>query len=207
MNCRRVSNLLSAYIDAELTGFEMLDIRAHLDQCAPCRQEHQSLQETKRLLGSLALKTPRLELDALLHAEAQRAAQQHPLSRRWVPAWLTAAGRDSRSLLPLLPRPRPLAATAALSLAGLCLATAPLRDAPGGGASDDHLTAVLQTPDGMPQAQQAGYPAYTDHRWFVQPASLPLSDPTPLTWSSSAATPVGSGGGILTAANYQFPQR
>ena len=30
MNCGRVSNQLSAYIDRELTGTEMLQIRAHL---------------------------------------------------------------------------------------------------------------------------------------------------------------------------------
>ena len=53
MNCRRSSNLLSAYIDGELNGVEMLAVREHLGECAACRQEYESLRATKQLLCRL----------------------------------------------------------------------------------------------------------------------------------------------------------
>src|SRR5437667_11763584 len=53
MNCGRVSNQLSAYIDRELTGVEMLHIRRHLDDCDPCRSEYEALCRMKTLLGGL----------------------------------------------------------------------------------------------------------------------------------------------------------
>ena len=43
MNCGRVSNQLSAYLDRELTGTEMLQIRSHLTECDRCRSEHEAL--------------------------------------------------------------------------------------------------------------------------------------------------------------------
>lgn len=54
MNCRRINSLLSAYLDSELTGAEMLSVRDHLDRCDACREEYEALRETKRLVASLA---------------------------------------------------------------------------------------------------------------------------------------------------------
>lgn len=53
MNCRRIQSALSAYIDGELTGEEMLLIRRHLSDCEFCSDEYNSLQVVKKLLGSL----------------------------------------------------------------------------------------------------------------------------------------------------------
>jgi anti-sigma factor RsiW len=143
LNCRKVSGLLSAYLDQELTGEEMLSVRAHLDDCALCRSEYQSLSDTKHLLASLALQTPRAELEKLLLCDAERSARPWPARlvpervRDWfLVAWSSledaaAAEREAREYAaPAAPsgglRLRPLAATALLSLAGLCLATAKL---------------------------------------------------------------------------------
>jgi anti-sigma factor RsiW len=52
MHCGRVSNLLSAYIDRELAGAEMLPIRRHLDLCPGCAAEHEALRRVKSLLAS-----------------------------------------------------------------------------------------------------------------------------------------------------------
>src|SRR5438067_2181723 len=52
MHCGRISNLLSAYIDRELAGTEMLEIRRHLDHCAGCASEHEALRRMKALLSS-----------------------------------------------------------------------------------------------------------------------------------------------------------
>ena len=53
MNCGRVSNQLSAYVDRELTGAEMLHIRSHLGACESCRAEHEALYRMKMMLGRL----------------------------------------------------------------------------------------------------------------------------------------------------------
>jgi hypothetical protein len=127
LNCRRVNSLLSAYIDSELTGEEMLAIRAHLDICPPCRLEHQTLSETKRLVASLALKTPRAELERLLLDDLEEPVR--PVS---LPRFFTSVNQPVGGLAPVdvtegfRVRPRTLAVTAVLSLAGLWLASASL---------------------------------------------------------------------------------
>ena len=150
VNCRRVNSLLSAYLDAELTGVEMLEIRAHTDACASCRAEIESLRATKRLLSSLRSRVPRQEFEALLCSEAERAS--HPLYRfqsSWLLAW--------REGVVVFPRSRPLAATAALSLAGLLLATASLE------------TPRERAPRAALSEMTAAYPASA----FVYPTSSP----------------------------------
>ena len=61
MNCRHVVNLMSAYVDGELTGVEMLDIRAHLHDCADCREEYESVRFIKQTLAGLRTIAPRNE--------------------------------------------------------------------------------------------------------------------------------------------------
>jgi hypothetical protein len=126
LNCRKVNSLLSAYIDAELTGEEMHAVSNHLNCCPACRLEQESLQETKRLVASLALKAPREELESLLLIESERA--ESASSRLWSPVtmWLEEIRERAATVAALPIRPRPVAATAVFSLAGLWLATASL---------------------------------------------------------------------------------
>lgn len=126
MNCRRINSLLSAYIDRELTGAEMLEVRQHLRDCPACDLEHETLQDTKRLLNSLAQKMARPEMEALLLLQASRS--ENPV-RRWVPEWLTVWAENLRPL----PVPRvSSAAGVALAAAGLVVVTLPL-----GGTGDE----------------------------------------------------------------------
>lgn len=199
MNCRRVSNRLSAYLDAEMTGEEMLAIRRHLDECPSCRAEHQSLRDTKHLLSSLALRAPASGFERHLRAEVEREASRHPLIR-WMPAALNAdidtlsawfgSRRDSG---PVLPKGRSFATLAAISVAGVVFGTM-LRDATptrlfvsqtpapavvDGNMGTDlglHLITVEQNP---PQQQR---------RWpfgfgVQRRASLPIDDHAPFTSS------------------------
>jgi predicted anti-sigma-YlaC factor YlaD len=62
VNCRRTRSLLSAYIDSELTGQEMLLIRDHLSWCSTCQDERESLLQVKRLLSALPEHAPRPSL-------------------------------------------------------------------------------------------------------------------------------------------------
>ena len=74
MLCSRVQNLLSAYVDSELTGSETLQLRAHLRDCPACRAEHDELRLTKSLFGALAAKEPArpFSMDALLARQSAR---------------------------------------------------------------------------------------------------------------------------------------
>lgn len=58
MTCRNVRNKLSAYIDGELTGSEMLAIRSHIAQCPECDREERSQRAFKRLLGAMPCVEP-----------------------------------------------------------------------------------------------------------------------------------------------------
>lgn len=138
MNCRRVCGLLSAYLDAELALQEMDLISIHLRECPYCRGEHQSLLDTKRLLVSLAHRTPRTEIESLLRSEEDpRFAES-----------------GSSSFFRGVLRPKPLTATALLSLAGLWIASASL-DSPadgvasGSGAISSQLSAAAMPGFGM----------------------------------------------------------
>ena len=57
MNCKTAQNLLSAYIDGELSGGEMSRIRTHLFECDCCQHEETEL----RLLKDLLVGTPMIE--------------------------------------------------------------------------------------------------------------------------------------------------
>lgn len=59
MNCRHVVNLLSAYVDGELTGTEMLEIRRHVSTCSECADEYQAVLFTKRAVSRLETVAPR----------------------------------------------------------------------------------------------------------------------------------------------------
>ncbi len=153
LNCRKASSLLSAYIDRELTGAEMLDIRAHVEECEGCRAEQESLSHTKRLLSSLTYTTPRAELEQLLVVRAERVANPSFLDRIMPPEWSDAMLWRWEGIGNLAsPRLRPLAATALLSLAGLCLATArvnqPGDESPFGEAPSAQSFAVYVGPTG-----------------------------------------------------------
>lgn len=136
MNCRRVSNLLSAYVDKELAGAEMLEIRAHLSRCSHCQNEHDQLQQTKQLLGALALRAPRdparyeaLLLRTITEQEVRQSRTSSLLG--WLPD-LFGMNRMNRSQQhggstagPLIApgRLRTAGVAFALSLAGLLVAT------------------------------------------------------------------------------------
>jgi anti-sigma factor RsiW len=59
MNCHRVVNLMSAFVDGELTGAEMLAIRRHITQCPDCSEEYESLKMTKLAVARLRTVVPR----------------------------------------------------------------------------------------------------------------------------------------------------
>lgn len=52
MNCQKAGDLLSAYIDGELTGRHCEALEAHVGHCAGCREELETLRSTIALLAA-----------------------------------------------------------------------------------------------------------------------------------------------------------
>jgi anti-sigma factor RsiW len=57
---------MSAYVDGELTGVEMLDIRRHLTECSECEKEYQAVLFTKQAVSRLISVEPRKDFVAML---------------------------------------------------------------------------------------------------------------------------------------------
>lgn len=82
MNCHKVQSLVSAYVDGELGGHEMLAIRQHLAECEECAAEYESLLSLKRMFGRLQPKHPRIDLATRICNELDRLYQ--PTHERWL---------------------------------------------------------------------------------------------------------------------------
>jgi anti-sigma factor RsiW len=92
MNCERMSTLLNAYADHELTGHEMQEVRCHLRACPACREELAQMESVKRLVGRLAVEESSVSLAEL----RARVFEPTPARRRvrsavWLGAGLAAA--------------------------------------------------------------------------------------------------------------------
>lgn len=82
MNCRKVQSLISAYVDSELAGVEMLAVRQHLSDCPECSAEFEALLRVKRAYGRLSPRTPspalairiQQELDHVSHPRQEHVA-------------------------------------------------------------------------------------------------------------------------------------
>lgn len=79
-------NLISAYIDGELTGAEMLCIRRHLSECVECAREYESMLGLKEAMARLRTVLPRRDFvtDVFAKLQAQQTERRGRLS-----AWMT----------------------------------------------------------------------------------------------------------------------
>jgi len=78
MNCKSVQNHLSAYLDRELGGDELLQIRAHMSVCRDCRSEADGLRALKSLLGGIHCPEPPENLAERLTANMLRQRLDEP---------------------------------------------------------------------------------------------------------------------------------
>jgi predicted anti-sigma-YlaC factor YlaD len=76
-NCFRVKGLLSAYLDRELSGEEMLLLRDHLGTCTECSLEFDELRRIKSAL----IQMPEIEVspDLLARMQTQVFATAEPV--------------------------------------------------------------------------------------------------------------------------------
>ena len=148
MNCRQTRDLTSAYLDQELTGRQMLDIRAHLADCEACAQEWREICEVRRLMRSLV---PRLPDDAAHQQLIARLDQEALLEKgagalttfvlRWLPPmnWEGAV-----AALDVRPRGRRLASALALSSVAILVAAAPFAPSTGDAVGRTTVPASVQ---------------------------------------------------------------
>jgi len=107
MTCRHVHARLSAYLDRELVGHQMLAIERHLRECRSCAQELESLRFVKARLGSLADPEVPAGLQERVRAKVFGAP---PVPVRtgwwsWRPTLVAAAGLAGIVLAVLISRP------------------------------------------------------------------------------------------------------
>ena len=91
MNCKAVQTKLSAYLDRELPGEELMAIRTHLHDCSSCHAEEQALRSLKSILCSARTPEPPADLAERLTAAVFADRQPAPEPRGFrIPAFTFA---------------------------------------------------------------------------------------------------------------------
>lgn len=75
MNCHRARQLISPYLDQQLTGREMLALQQHFSECASCEAERHSIRQVKMLLRGLHPARPRPDLTGMIAVRLSDAEQ------------------------------------------------------------------------------------------------------------------------------------
>lgn len=81
MNCEMLQSRLSAYLDGELSGRDMLAIRSHIHQCPECAQVLEIERMTKEALSGIPTIEPPADFEERLIAKVM--AQPTRSSRTW----------------------------------------------------------------------------------------------------------------------------
>jgi hypothetical protein len=111
VNCRRARQLISSYIDYQLTGQQMLEIQQHLHDCPECVREYYTLRQVKVLVRALHEQTPCPTLSTRItaHLDQELISPRRDFAFNWQ--------RPQRG--------RRLATALALSCIGILIAAAP----------------------------------------------------------------------------------
>ena len=84
MNCHQARQLISPFLDHQLSGREMLALQDHFAVCASCERERQSIRQVKMLLRGL--RDPRLPRDFsqnFSQTVALRLEQPQGMAHEW----------------------------------------------------------------------------------------------------------------------------
>lgn len=75
MNCHRARQLISPYLDQQLTGRDMLALQEHFAECTSCEAERCSIRQVKMLLRALHEPRPRADLPEAIALRLSEAEQ------------------------------------------------------------------------------------------------------------------------------------
>jgi len=78
MNCKAVQSRLSAFLDRELIGEELFELRAHLSNCDDCAAEETALRQLKQMLGGMSAPEPSPDLADRLCANVLKTRVEQP---------------------------------------------------------------------------------------------------------------------------------
>jgi len=106
LNCHRARQLISPFLDQQLTGREMLVLQQHFSECASCEAERHSIRQVKALLRALHQPRPRPDLPGAISMRLAEAEQ---------PVWRVLSLTVTSSWPPRPQRGRRLATALALS--------------------------------------------------------------------------------------------
>src|SRR5437879_250467 len=99
MKCDRVLDLLSDYLDGELSPAAVLGVQSHLRRCEPCEAEHQALRRTVQMVSLFGRQSIPVDCRAAVMARLSEEAAPvvrdawAPLSNLWrlgipaMPSW------------------------------------------------------------------------------------------------------------------------
>ena len=90
MTCKCVSQKIDSYLDGELCGTEMIEIRSHLHRCHACAEEAESLRSLKSALSRLACCEPPEDLECRLVMAVKEASRPVLSNRRPSFVWGSA---------------------------------------------------------------------------------------------------------------------
>jgi hypothetical protein len=80
MRCTEARPLFSSYLDRAVSGTEMHDIFAHLEQCAECQKEYALLENTRLLVSSLGRRQPPSDLALKIRVAISSTRARNSLS-------------------------------------------------------------------------------------------------------------------------------
>jgi len=112
MTCDRIQELLSDYIDGELSSAGSLGVQSHLKRCMHCESEHQALRRTVQLVALFGRQEAPIDCREAVMARLRETPR--PVAR---PAW----GFVSELFTPRVPMVPSW--TRATALAGLAVAS------------------------------------------------------------------------------------
>jgi hypothetical protein len=118
VNCRKVSHLLSAYMDGELPGVEHRQIHEHLAQCSDCAQEYRGLLQMKRLLAGMRIREAQTDLPIriLQQVHVQDSVSRDNVGRSWLESVMHLLTSQN-------PRPQVMAIAASFAIVGIVYAS------------------------------------------------------------------------------------
>lgn len=121
MNCHRARQLISPFLDQQLTGREMLVLQQHFSECASCEAERRSIRQVKMLLRALHEPRPRPDLPSVISVRLTEAEQPlwRGLTLTVTPSWPPRPQRGRRLITALA-----LSCLTVLSFAAACFAPA-----------------------------------------------------------------------------------
>ena len=199
MNCHHARQLISPYLDQQLTGREMLALQDHFRVCTSCEREMQSIRQVKALLRGLREPGPPRSFPSSVALRLKQTEMQP-----WHFLCLTSLDRQKMQLrLPRPQRGRRLASALVLSCVSLVSFALPFApEARNAARSSSSLwTSHLQDPGFAAPSASDVFPNQVSGRVILVPVTdaAQVSD---LAHFSSASPPAA---GVLTLTGFEAP--